>query len=93
MAGCKEQNSVPEGLRKATPSAAAFGAAGIGQLHIRNGAGRKTSHSLSGSTFPAPRGEGTLCEKPTPDDGQEHTAMGKRFNLCPDEVMDPGETA
>lgn len=63
------------------------------QLDIHKGAGRKASHSLSGSTFSTPDDEGTLCEKPTPDKRQEHAAMWKRFNLCPDEVMDPGETA
>lgn len=78
--GCKEQNPVKVG---------AFSM----QLDIHKGAGKKASHILSGSTFPAPDGEGTLCEKPTPDKRQGHSAMRKRFSLCPDEVMDPGETA
>lgn len=58
------------------------------QLDIHKGAGKTASHSLSISTFPAPDGE-----KPAPDKRQEHTAMGKRFNLCLDDVTGPGETA
>lgn len=85
MAGCKEQNPVQGEARKDTPCA------GIKQLDAHKGAGRKASHSLSGSALPAPAAEGTLPAKPTPDKRQEHTAMGKGFSPGPDVVTGPGE--
>lgn len=49
MVKCKEQNAVQGEARIDNPSAGV-----IKQLDIHKGAGRKASHSLSGSALPAP---------------------------------------
>lgn len=88
--GVRSRNPVQEGLRKATPDTD-IGHSPCSLISIRELAKRQVTAPLA--PLALPHGEGTLCEKPTPDKRQELTAMGKRFSLCPDEVMDPGETA